>query len=206
MTIETVPQQHAQEAAGDEMPLLGIDHVELYVGNAAQATYWFTHALGFRETAYAGLETGIRDRSSHVLEQGRVRFVLTAPLLGTSEIARHVGAHGDGVKVIALSVPDAEHAYRYAVQHGARGVREPWEESDGGGTVRMATVAAYGDTLHTLHRAQRLQRRLPPRIRRPRRAARPPTRACSRASTTWSATSSSAGSTSGSATTSASSG
>ena len=149
MTIETVSQQHAQEVAGDEMPLLGIDHVELYVGNAAQATYWFTHALGFRETAYAGLETGIRDRSSHVLEQGRVRFVLTAPLLGTSEIARHVGAHGDGVRVIALSVPDAEHAYRYAVQHGARGVREPWEESDGGGTVRMATVAAYGDTLHS---------------------------------------------------------
>ena len=149
MTIETVQQPHGHDTAADEMPLLGIDHVELYVGNATQATYWFTHALGFRETAYAGLETGIRDRSSHVMEQGRVRFVLTAPLLGTSEIARHVAAHGDGVRVIALSVPDAEHAYRYAVQHGARGVREPWEESDGGGRVRMSTVAAYGDTLHT---------------------------------------------------------
>jgi 4-hydroxyphenylpyruvate dioxygenase len=133
----------------DEMPLLGIDHVELFVGNARQATYFFTHALGFRHTAYAGLETGIRDRASHVLEQGRIRFVLTSPLLGTSEIARHVAQHGDGVRVIALSVPDAEHAYRYAVRHGARGVREPWEESDDQGTVRMATIATYGDTLHT---------------------------------------------------------
>jgi 4-hydroxyphenylpyruvate dioxygenase len=133
----------------DEMPLLGIDHVELYVGNASQASYFFTHALGFRHTAYAGLETGIRDRASHVLEQGRIRFVLTSPLLGTSEIARHVAQHGDGVRVIALSVPDAEHAYRYAVRHGARGVREPWEESDDHGTMRMSTIATYGDTLHT---------------------------------------------------------
>jgi 4-hydroxyphenylpyruvate dioxygenase len=147
MGIETATQPGA--TATDEMPLLGIDHVELYVGNAIQAAYWFERALGFRRTAFAGLETGVRDRSSHVLEQGRVRFVLTAPLLGTSEIARHVGAHGDGVKVIALSVPDAEHAYRYAVRHGARGVREPWEESDGQGTVRMSTIATYGDTLHT---------------------------------------------------------
>jgi 4-hydroxyphenylpyruvate dioxygenase len=147
MGIETAPKPTA--TATDEMPLLGIDHVELYVGNATQAAYWFTHALGFRRSAYAGLETGVRDRSSHVLEQGRIRFVLTGPLLGTSEIARHVAAHGDGVRVIALSVPDAEHAYRYAVQHGARGVREPWEESDGDGSVRMATIATYGETLHT---------------------------------------------------------
>jgi 4-hydroxyphenylpyruvate dioxygenase len=148
MAIETAPKP-VPHATNDEMPLLGIDHVELYVGNANQAAYWFKQALGFRETACAGLETGIRDRSAHVLEQGRVRFVLTAPLLGTSEIARHVAAHGDGVRVIALSVPDAEHAYRYAVQHGALGVREPWEESDDDGTVRMATIATYGDTLHT---------------------------------------------------------
>src|ERR671914_724864 len=130
-------RQPATDEARDEMPLLGIDHVELYVGNARQAAYFFPHALGFRRTAYAGLETGIRDRASHVVEQGRVRFVLTSPLEGASEVARHVAAHGDGVKVIAISVPDAEHAYRYAVQHGARGVREPWEESDDGGTVRM---------------------------------------------------------------------
>src|SRR5262245_1146063 len=147
MAIETAPKPQA--TAADEMPLHGLDHVELYVGNATQAAHWFTHALGFRRTAYAGLETGVRDRASHVVEQGRVRFVLTAPLLGTSEIARHVGAHGDGVRVIALAVPDAEHAYRYAVQHGARGVREPWEEQDDGGSVRMATIATYGDTVHT---------------------------------------------------------
>jgi 4-hydroxyphenylpyruvate dioxygenase len=133
----------------DEMPLLGIDHVELYVGNARQADYFFTHALGFRRTAYAGLETGVRDRASHVVEQGRVRFVLTSPLVGGSEIADHVAAHGDGVKVIALSVPDVEHAYRHAVDNGARSVREPWEESDDSGSVRLATIAAYGDTLHT---------------------------------------------------------
>ena len=150
MSTETVTAERAPAREGkDEMPLLGIDHIELYVGNATQAAYWFTHALGFRETAYAGLETGIRDRSSHVLEQGRVRVVLTAPLLGTSEIARHVAAHGDGVRTIALRVPDAEHAYRYAVQHGAKGVREPWEASDGDGGVRMATIATYGETLHT---------------------------------------------------------
>jgi 4-hydroxyphenylpyruvate dioxygenase len=146
METQTVP---SRRETTDEMPLLGIDHLELYVGNASQASYFFTHALGFRHTAYAGLETGIRDRASHVLEQGRIRFVLTSPLLGTSEIARHVAQHGDGVRVIALSVPDAEHAYRYAVRHGARGVREPWEESDDRGTVRMSTIATYGDTLHT---------------------------------------------------------
>ena len=148
MPLETATAPPQVASGTDEMPLLGIDHVEFYVGNATQAAYWFTHALGFRETAYAGLETGVRDRSSHVLEQGRVRFVLTAPLLGTSEIARHVAAHGDGVRTIALSVPDAEHAYRYAVQHGARGVREPWVAENGDGQVRMATIATYGETLH----------------------------------------------------------
>ncbi len=144
-----VRQPAVEDDRADAMPLLGIDHIELYVGNARQAAYHFTHALGFRRTAYAGLETGVRDRVSHVVEQGRVRFVLTAPLRGESEIAEHVARHGDGVRVIALSVPDAGHAYRHAVEHGARSVSEPWEESDDGGAVRMATIAAYGDTLHT---------------------------------------------------------
>jgi 4-hydroxyphenylpyruvate dioxygenase len=135
--------------AHDEMPLLGIDHVELYVGNAVYASHWFAHALGFRPTAYAGLETGVRDRASHVLEQGRVRIVLTAPLHGGGEIARHVAEHGDGVKAIALRVPDAEQAYRTAVRRGARGLEEPHELSDEQGTVRLATIAAYGETVHT---------------------------------------------------------
>jgi 4-hydroxyphenylpyruvate dioxygenase len=135
--------------AHDEMPLLGIDHVELYVGNGVHAAHWFTRGLGFRRTAYAGLETGVRDRASHVVEQGRVRFVLTAPLHGGGEIARHVAEHGDGAKVVALRVPDAEEAYRVAVRRGARGLRETWELSDECGTVRMARIATYGETVHT---------------------------------------------------------
>jgi 4-hydroxyphenylpyruvate dioxygenase len=133
----------------DFMPLHGIDHVELFVGNALQAAYFWTRALGFKEVAYAGLETGVRDRASHVLEQGRIRIVLTGALTPGHDIGRHVAAHGDGVKVIALSVPDAAHAYREAVARGALGVREPWEASDEHGAVRMATIAAYGETLHT---------------------------------------------------------
>jgi 4-hydroxyphenylpyruvate dioxygenase len=133
----------------DEMPLLGIDHIELYVGNAVQAAHWFTHALGFRASAYAGLETGVRDRSSHVVEQGSIRFVLTAPLHGGTEIARHVADHGDGAKVVALQVPDAEEAYRVAVRRGARGMREPEERTDEHGSVRLATIATYGETVHT---------------------------------------------------------
>src|SRR4051812_31535643 len=131
------------------MPLHGIDHVELYVGNALQSTFFYVHALGFREVAYAGLETGLRDRTSHVLEQGRIRLVLTGALTPGHEIGAHQAAHGDGVKVIALSVPDVEHAYREATARGAKGVREPWEERDDNGVVRFATIEAYGETLHT---------------------------------------------------------
>jgi 4-hydroxyphenylpyruvate dioxygenase len=133
----------------DFMPLHGIDHVELYVGNALQSAYFYVHALGFREVAYAGLETGVRDRTSHVLEQGRIRFVLTGALVPGHEIGRHAAAHCDGVKVIALSVPDVAHAYREATARGAKGVREPWEETDDHGTIRLATIETYGETLHT---------------------------------------------------------
>jgi len=136
-------------ATEDFMPLHGIDHVELWVGNAQQAAYYYRHVLGFREVAYAGLETGVRDRTSHVLEQGRIRLVLTGALTPDHEIGRHVARHGDGVKVIALSVPDVEYAYGTAVERGARGVREPWEESDAGGTLKLAQIATYGETLHT---------------------------------------------------------
>ena len=106
--------------ADDRMPVHGIDHVELYVGNAAQAAFYFVHAFGFTETAYAGLETGRRDRVSHVLEQGRIRLVLTGTLMGSDDIAAHHAHHGDGVHKIALSVPDAEAAYHHAVDHGVR--------------------------------------------------------------------------------------
>ncbi len=136
------------QRADDKMPLHGIDHVELWVGNAAQAAYYFTRAFGFTEVAYRGLETGSRDRTSHVLRQGRVRLVLTGTLSSGTEIADHQRRHGDGVKVIALSVPDVEHAYRHAAERGARGLREPWEERDEHGVVRLADIATYGDTVH----------------------------------------------------------
>jgi 4-hydroxyphenylpyruvate dioxygenase len=143
-------QALAEPAASiqDFMPLHGIDHVELWVGNAAHSTYFLTRAFGFTEVAYRGLETGARDRVSHVLRQGRVRIVLTGTLRSDTEIAREHAKHGDGVKVIALSVPDVDHAYREAVARGAIGLVEPHESSDAGGTVRLADVAAYGDTVH----------------------------------------------------------
>jgi 4-hydroxyphenylpyruvate dioxygenase len=133
----------------DFMPLHGIDHVELWVGNAAQAAYFYTRAFGFKETAYAGLETGRRDCVSHVLEQGRIRLVLTGSLRPDHEIGRHHAQHGDGVRVIALSVPDAEYAYRTALERGAEGVEEPNEVSDDGGVVKRASIRTYGETLHT---------------------------------------------------------
>jgi 4-hydroxyphenylpyruvate dioxygenase len=154
MEVQTAKEAGTRTATApvpknDEMPLLGIDHVELYVGNAVHANHFFTHALGFRETAYAGLETGMRDRSCHLVEQGRIRVLLTSPLHGSNDIARHISEHGDGVKVIALAVPDAEEAYRVAVRRGARGLREPYAETDENGSVRLATIATYGETVHT---------------------------------------------------------
>jgi 4-hydroxyphenylpyruvate dioxygenase len=132
----------------DVMPVHGIDHVELYVGNAAQAAYFFSRAYGFTETAYAGLETGRRDRVSHVLEQGRIRLVLTGTLKGGDDIAGHHARHGDGVHKIALSVPDAAQAYEHAVAHGARGVHTPHWVEDEHGRVQLSSVETYGDTLH----------------------------------------------------------
>jgi 4-hydroxyphenylpyruvate dioxygenase len=132
----------------DHMPLHGIDHLELYVGNAAQAAHLLTHAYGFTEVAYAGLETGMRERTSHVLVQGRIRLVLTGTLVGSSDVAEHHRAHGDGVKVIALGVPDVAAAYREATARSASGLLEPYDLYDEHGTVRLAEIAAYGDTVH----------------------------------------------------------
>jgi 4-hydroxyphenylpyruvate dioxygenase len=132
----------------DRMPIHGIDHVDLYVGNAAQAAFYFVHAFGFTETAYAGLETGRRDRVSHVLEQGRIRLVLTGTLMGDDDIAAHHARHGDGVHKIALSVPDAEAAYHHAVNHGARGILTPHWVEDEHGRVQLSSIATYGDTQH----------------------------------------------------------
>ncbi|MGH2936014.1 MAG: 4-hydroxyphenylpyruvate dioxygenase [Gaiellaceae bacterium] len=133
----------------DFMPLLGWDYVELWVGNAKQAAYFYEHALGFARTAYAGPETGVRDRASYVLEQGDIRFVVTSPLREEHEIARHQARHGDGVRDIALTVPDATEAYRQAVQRGARGIAEPTRHEDEFGAVEAAAISTYGDTIHT---------------------------------------------------------
>ena len=146
MSTQPVVAPHSTE---DFMPLHGIDHVELFVGNATQSAYFYTHAFGFREVAYAGLETGVRDRTSHVLQQGRIRLVLTGALTPDHEIGAHQARHGDGVKVIALSVPDAEYAFRTAVQKGAEPLREPWVTEDEHGRVKQATIAIYGETVHT---------------------------------------------------------
>jgi 4-hydroxyphenylpyruvate dioxygenase len=133
----------------DFMPLLGVDHVELYVGNAAQAAFFYEHALGFRRVAYRGLETGVRDRTSHVLQQGRIKVVLTGALRSDTDVAEHHRKHGDGIKRIALSVPSVEHAWREATARGARGVEEPHELRDEHGAVKVASIATYGETLHT---------------------------------------------------------
>jgi 4-hydroxyphenylpyruvate dioxygenase len=135
--------------AEDFMPLLGWDHVELWVGNAKQAAYFYEHAMGFTRTAYAGPETGVRDRASYVLEQGDVRFVVTSALREEHEITKHHARHGDGVRDIALTVPDATKAYREAVSRGARSVMEPRRDEDEFGTVERAAIATYGDTIHT---------------------------------------------------------
>ena len=135
--------------AEDFMPLLGWDYVELWVGNAKQAAYFYEHAMGFTRTAYAGPETGVRDRASYVLEQGDIRLVLTSALREESDITKHHARHGDGVKDIALSVPDATEAYRQAVQRGARGVSEPARAEDEFGSIELSAIATYGDTIHT---------------------------------------------------------
>src|SRR5215472_17211166 len=135
--------------AEDFMPLEGWDHVELWVGNAKQAAYFYERAMGFTRTAYAGPETGVRDRASYVLEQDDVRFVVTSALREDHEITRHHARHGDGVREIALTVPDATQAYREAVQRGARGVVEPKRFDDEFGVLEVSAIATYGDTLHT---------------------------------------------------------
>src|SRR5215216_5221304 len=144
-TTEQIP---AAPPARDHMPLNGIDHVELWVGNAAQAAYYFTRAFGFREVAYTGLETGARDRASRVLEQGRIRLVVTGTLRSDTAIAAHHARHGDGVKVIALSVPDVVAAYAEATARGASGLTEPHWIEDDQGRVQIADIATYGDTVH----------------------------------------------------------
>jgi len=131
------------------MPLDGWDHLELWVGNAKQAAYYYEHAMGFARVAYAGPETGVRDRASYVLEQGDIRLVLTSGLCSDSEVVRFAARHGDGAKDVALLVPDATAAYGEATARGATGVREPRWVEDEHGRVELATIATYGENVHT---------------------------------------------------------
>lgn len=135
--------------SGDSTQFDHIDHIEFYVGNAHQAAHYFRTAFGFKPTAYAGMETGLRDRVSILVEQGDIRFVLTAPLVPDGPIAHHVMLHGDGVRDIAFAVEDAERAFNETVGRGARPLLEPTAFEENGGRLVKATVGAFGDTVHT---------------------------------------------------------
>lgn len=136
------------DKAGDFLPINGTDYVELYVGNAKQAAHFYKTALGFQSVAYAGLETGLRDRVSYVLQQDKIRLVLTTPLHSEGVVAEHIKKHGDGVKVIALWVEDARKAYEETTKRGATSYFEPVVEKDEHGEVVRAGIHTYGDTVH----------------------------------------------------------
>jgi 4-hydroxyphenylpyruvate dioxygenase len=136
------------EGAQDFLPLLGTDYVEFYVGNAKQAAHFYKTAFGFQSLAYAGLETGMKDRASYVLKQDKIRLVLTTALNSESPIGEHVKKHGDGVKVVALWVDDARKAHEETVSRGAKSYMEPTVEKDADGEVVRAGIYTYGETIH----------------------------------------------------------
>jgi 4-hydroxyphenylpyruvate dioxygenase len=131
----------------DFLPIKGIDHIEIYVGNAKQAAHYYRTGFGFGDLAYSGLETGNRRTTSYVMGQGMIRLVLTAPLGPDDPIARHVALHSDGVGVIALAVPDAASAYRESTARGATGAIIPTQLEDEHGVLRYSAIRGYGDTL-----------------------------------------------------------
>ena len=133
----------------DTFPINGTDYIEFYVGNAKQAAHYYQTAFGFKLVAYRGPETGSRDTVSYVLQQGKIRFVLTAALSPNHEISQHVLKHGDGVKVLALWVDDARDAFKIAVERGAKAAMEPKTLKDEYGEVTIASIHTYGETLHT---------------------------------------------------------
>lgn len=135
--------------AQDFLPINGTDHIELYVGNAKQAAHFYQNAFGFELVAYAGPETGVRDRASYVLQQHKIRLVLTTSLQKDSEIAEHVKRHGDGVKVLALWVDDATKSFHETTVRGAEPVKKPEVIKDEFGEVVLASIKTYGDTIHT---------------------------------------------------------
>ncbi|EAZ82794.1 4-hydroxyphenylpyruvate dioxygenase [Algoriphagus machipongonensis] len=133
----------------DFLPINGTDYVELYVGNAKQSALYYQYAFGFELIAYAGPETGIKDRASYVLKQDKIRIVLTTPLSPDNPITQHIAKHGDGVKVLALWVDDAEKSWKETTSRGAQSAIEPHVLSDANGEVKVASIKTYGETIHT---------------------------------------------------------
>ncbi len=147
--MTTIPAP-ASSAATDTFPINGTDYIEFLVGNAKQAAHYYCSAFGFRIAAYRGPETGVRDRASYLVQQGKVRFVLTTAMSPESPIAQHVHRHGDGVRDLALWVDDAREAFATAVERGAVAVQEPTVLTDEHGEVILAGIQTYGDTIHSL--------------------------------------------------------
>lgn len=146
MQAQTVSQK--MKEAKDFLPINGTDYIEFYVGNAKQAAHYYKTAFGFQSLAYAGPETGVRDRASYVLKQGKIRLVLTTPLNSSNPITEHIAKHGDGVKVLALWVDDAFKAYEETTARGGKSYLEPTTLTDDNGEVRMAGIYTYGETVH----------------------------------------------------------
>lgn len=134
----------------DTFPIKKIDHLRFYVSNAKQAAHYYCDVLGFTEIAYAGLETGSREESSHVVGQGDIRIVLTSPLRPGGPVSEHIAKHGDGVKDVCFEVGNVEEAFRLACERGAKPAYEPMTLSDDDGEIRLAAIRTYGDTIHTL--------------------------------------------------------
>ncbi len=146
MNTETFAEKIAK--APNFLPINGTDFIEIYVGNAKQAAHFYKTAFGFQSLAYAGPETGVRDRASYVLQQGKIRLVLTTALNSESLIGEHVKKHGDGVKVLALWVDDAYLAYEETTKRGGKTYLEPTTLKDENGEIRMSGIYTYGETVH----------------------------------------------------------
>ncbi len=147
--MQDIKTEVSQQNVKDSFPINGTDYIEFYVGNAKQSAMYYQAAWGYELVAYKGPETGVRDRVSYVLQQNKLRLVLTSALDPDHEIAKHVALHGDGVKVLALWVDDTEKAYHTAIQRGAESAFEPHELTDEDGTVKVAAIKTYGETIHT---------------------------------------------------------
>lgn len=146
MSTQTFAEKIAK--AQDFLPINGTDYIEFYVGNAKQAAHYYKTAFGFQSLAYAGPETGVRDRASYVLQQGKIRLILTTALKSDSPIAEHVKKHGDGVKVLALWVDDAYSAFEETTKRGAKPYLAPQTLTDEHGEVKVSGIYTYGETIH----------------------------------------------------------